>query len=150
MLALRGRVGAVDAYGGDGMVPIFERFYTGGQGYLRGFSYRGVGPRQMDTEVGGEFMAVGTVEYGFPIYQTVVQGRPFEMVRGVVFCDAGQIAYRLSDIGDTTWRVSVGAGLRLRVPALGGVPIALDFGFPINRDDDDDRQVFSFSMSSEF
>jgi outer membrane protein assembly factor BamA len=150
LLTFGGRVGVINAIGSDDMVPLFERFYAGGQNTVRGFSYRGLGPEQMGTEVGGEFMLVGNVEYSFPVYQTVVGGRQFEMIRGVVFCDVGQIAYETSDIGDTTWRVSVGAGVRLRIPALGGVPIALDFGFPINKDDDDDTQVFSFSMSTDF
>ncbi|HUU42814.1 MAG TPA: outer membrane protein assembly factor BamA [Planctomycetota bacterium] len=146
VLALGGRVGVVQDYGSSTMVPTFERFYAGGFNNVRGFGYRGLGPTQLGTEVGGEFSVVGTAEYQFPLYQSVIEGRPYELIRGVVFCDVGQVAYTTSDIGDTKLRVSIGAGLRFTLPAFGGVPIALDFGFPIVKDNDDDTQVFSFSM----
>jgi len=146
VLALGGRVGVVDEYGDSGQVPTFERFYAGGHNSVRGFDYRGLGPTQLGTEVGGEFSVVGTAEYQFPLYQSTVQGRPQELLRGVVFCDVGQVALTTSDITDTTLRVSVGVGLRVMLPAMGGVPIALDFGFPVNKDDDDDTEVFSFSV----
>ena len=150
MLTLEGRLGLIDAIGDDDMVPIFERYFAGGHHSVRGFSYRGLGPEQNGTEVGGEFSFVGSAEYLFPIYQQVVQGRTHEMIRGVVFVDVGQVAYQLSDIGDTTWRVSAGVGLRIHLPAMGGIPIALDFGFPIVKEDDDETQVFSFSIRTDF
>ena len=143
-------MGAADAYGNDSTVPMFERFYAGGRNSVRGFSFRGLGPTQFGTEVGGEFTAVGNVEYLFPIYQTVVQGRPYEMIRGVLFCDVGQVAYTLNDIGNTTWRSSAGFGIRLHFPGLGGVPIALDWGFPITKDDEDETQIFSFNIGTIF
>ena len=40
--------------------------------------------------------------------------------------------------------MSAGFGLRIVVPMLGPVPIALDFGFPIVKGPDDNTQVFSF------
>jgi outer membrane protein insertion porin family len=40
--------------------------------------------------------------------------------------------------------VAAGVGLRIVVPALGQVPIALDFGFPIVKGPEDNTQVFSF------
>jgi outer membrane protein assembly factor BamA len=150
ILALSGRAGVVKAYSGDSSVPIFERFYAGGQGSVRGFAYRGLGPRQGDTPLGGEFSAVGSIEYLFPLYQTTEKGRTYEMLRGVLFTDIGQVAYKLSDVGSTKWRVSVGFGLRISIPALGGAPIALDFGFPIVKDKNDDVQFFSFNVGTEF
>jgi outer membrane protein insertion porin family len=143
-------VGAVDATGGDDVVPLFERFYAGGRNSVRGFGYRGLGPTQGDTEVGGEFSVVANVEYTFPIYQMVEQGQPFEVLRGVLFVDVGKVAYDLNDIGDAKWRSAAGFGFRLSLPALGSVPIALDFGFPLSKEDGDDTQVFSFSMATSF
>jgi len=43
-----------------------------------------------------------------------------------------------------SFRVSVGAGLRLIVPAMGPAPIALDFAYPLVQEDFDEKQVFSF------
>jgi outer membrane protein assembly factor BamA len=41
----------------------------------------------------------------------------------------------------------VGFGFRLLLPFFGQIPIALDFGFPITKDDKDDTRIFSFSLS---
>jgi outer membrane protein insertion porin family len=150
ILALKGSVGAMDAFGGDSSVPFFERFFAGGRNSVRGFSYRGLGPEQDGTQVGGEFSFVGSAEYLFPIYQTVVQRQPYEMIRGVLFCDVGQVAYTLSDITDTKLRVSVGVGVRLQFPGLGGIPIALDLGFPVIKESTDETQVFSFNIGTIF
>jgi outer membrane protein assembly factor BamA len=43
-------------------------------------------------------------------------------------------------------RVSVGVGVRVLIPGLGGLPIALDLSWPLYRQESDDRQVFSFSF----
>ncbi|HAW27650.1 MAG TPA: hypothetical protein DCY03_05960, partial [Planctomycetaceae bacterium] len=42
------------------------------------------------------------------------------------------------------FRVAVGAGLRLTVPAMGPVPVALDFSVPLAKETFDETQVFSF------
>ena len=47
-------------------------------------------------------------------------------------------------------RVSVGFGFRIKIPALGSAPIALDFGFPIKSQSGDDKQVLSFSIAQNF
>ena len=44
----------------------------------------------------------------------------------------------------TNYRVTAGLGLRIVVPMLGPVPIALDFGVPIVKGPDDRKQLFSF------
>jgi outer membrane protein insertion porin family len=40
--------------------------------------------------------------------------------------------------------VSVGVGLRLKIPGMGPLPIALDFGFPVRQANTDIKQMFSF------
>ena len=47
--------------------PIFERFFAGGFQTFRGFEFRGLGPRQLGVAVGGNWMAIGSVEYMFPL-----------------------------------------------------------------------------------
>jgi outer membrane protein insertion porin family len=84
--------------------------------------------------VGGEWLAVGTVEYLFPILAN-------EMVHGVVFSDFGTVE---NDVAFDDFRATAGAGLRLTVPAMGPVPLAFDFAFPIASQDFDDEQIFSF------
>ena len=44
----------------------------------------------------------------------------------------------------------MGFGVRWTIPFFGPVPLALDFGFPISKDENDDTQVFSFSLGWTF
>jgi len=134
VLAVKARVGDIlsDA-------PIFERFFAGGQGSIRGFEFRGVGPRQGDTALGGNFLALASAEYQFPIFE--------KNLSGVLFLDTGTVEKKISL---STWRAAVGFGVRFTVPFFGPIPFALDFGFPISKDGDDQTQVFSFSIGTSF
>ncbi len=128
-----------------GDAPVFERFYGGGTGSIRGFAYRGISPRSAGTDeaIGGESMIFAGGEYSFPLI-----GKPREGgLRGVVFLDTGTVE---EEFKLTTYRVSAGFGVRWTVKVFGPVPIALDFGFPLNKSDEDDTQVFSFSMRWSF
>lgn len=125
--------------GGD--VPVFERFYGGGIGSVRGFKFRGISPRQWpsDTAVGGnsEFLVGNEIE--FPLAGKVL--------RGVTFLDMGSVD---EDFAIETWRASVGFGIRLTIDFFGPVPMAFDFGFPISKAPEDDTQIFSFSLGATF
>ena len=114
--------------------PIYERYYAGGFQSFRGFAFRGVTPRDLGVRVGGRFMFLGSVEYMVPLMAS-------ETVQGVVFTDFGSIE-RNVDLGD--FRVTVGAGLRVTVPALGPVPLAFDLAFPVLDQREDNGQIFSF------
>ncbi|MEM7558199.1 MAG: BamA/TamA family outer membrane protein [Planctomycetota bacterium] len=118
--------------------PIFENFFAGGYSTLRGFSFRGAGPVVNDVQVGGEFMALGSLEYVFPLTAD-------EMLRMVAFVDYGTIEENI-ELNSENFRVAPGLGLRVTVPALGPAPLAFDFAYPINHADSDDRQIFSFFM----
>ncbi len=124
-----------------GDAPVFESFYAGGIGSMRGFEYRGVSPRSAGTSdrIGGEFIVLAAAEYSFPLYG--------EMFRGVVFMDSGTVE---EDFGLSSYRVAAGFGLRWVIPMLGPVPVKLDFAFPLAKDDQDDTQVFSFSLGWYF
>jgi outer membrane protein insertion porin family len=132
ILALRADSGYI-----SGSAPFFERFYLGGVGSVRGFRFRGISPRSGidDDPIGGDFMASASAELNFPLAQ--------DILRGVVFVDAGTVNRELA-LG--TIRTSVGFGFRLTLPFFGQVPIALDFGFPITKDDQDEKRFFSFSL----
>jgi len=128
--------------------PVFERYYAGGHRTLRGFDYRGVGPRgiiagpplvQTDDPVGGDWLFLLSFEYNFPVYQ--------EVLRVVLFSDTGTVQ---DDFGLDEYRMSVGAGLRLAVPFLGRAPFAFDFAVPVVKEPDDETQVFSFDIALPF
>ncbi len=141
VLSLRSNIGYIfeDA-------PVFERFYAGGHRTIRGFEFRGAGPRGVmrngrvgDDPVGGEFMFLLSVEYNFPLVENVL--------RGVVFTDTGTVR---DDIGFDDYRVSVGAGVRLALPMFGQVPIALDFAVPVLKEKGDEERLFSFDVAVPF
>jgi outer membrane protein insertion porin family len=126
--------------------PFFERFYTGGRRF-RGFEFRGIGPIGIaantglagDDHVGGDFLLFLGGEYNFPIYE--------KMVRGVIFIDTGTLDH---DINMNSYRITVGAGVRIALPAFGPVPIAIDFGIPIKDVDGDEDQLISFDVAFPF
>ncbi len=118
--------------------PIFENFFAGGHSTLRGFAFRGASPKDQDVIVGGEFMLIGSAEYLFPITAD-------DMFKGVVFADYGTIEEEV-EINGEDFRVAVGAGFRISIPAMGPAPIALDFAVPVAREDTDQIRNFSFSM----
>jgi outer membrane protein assembly factor BamA len=114
--------------------PVFERYYAGGFQSLRGFAFRGVGPAFNGFELGGDFMWLNSIEYQVPIKSN-------DHLYFVTFLDSGTVEPRY-DIRN--YRVSAGVGLRVVVPMLGQLPIALDLGFPIVKGPEDHEQNFSF------
>lgn len=114
--------------------PVFERFYAGGFRSLRGFTFRGVGPFENFLNVGGTFSFLNTHEYQIPLMAS-------ERLYMVGFVDHGTVE---SGVKIEDYRVSVGFGFRVSVPAFGPLPIALDFAFPVVRGPYDNQQMFSF------
>lgn len=114
--------------------PIFENFYAGGFQSFRGFAFRGVSPQVNGVEVGGEFLLLGSVEYQVPVLAN-------EMVKVVAFSDFGTVD---EDVTLDNFRLAVGGGLRIQVPGMGPVPIALDWAVPVLKTDFDREQLFSF------
>lgn len=130
VLGLRGEAGLI-----LGDAPVFERFYAGGTGSIRGFEYRGVGPRDgLDrNNVGGSSLVLMSAEYSFPVYE--------EMVRGFFFVDMGTVE-------SGPWRAAIGPGVRLTIDFFGPFPLELALGVPILEDDEDEDQLFSFVIGN--
>lgn len=120
VIALRGLIGAVQG-ATQFQLPPDQRFYAGGSGTVRGFSYQSVGPLFADNKPeGGTAVDAATVE----LRQRLLQDYGFAL-----FVDAGQV----SDTNlpfQGVLRVGVGGGVRYYT-SIGTV--RLDAGVPVNR-----------------
>lgn len=128
-----------------GTVNYGERFFFGGARIGRGFRFRGIGPYEGDYPLGGETYLRSTMEYRFPLYTQSVPGTSLrrEVFRGSFFIDTVVLdpaAYEL-DFNET--RISAGFALGLIEP----FPVTFSFGFPLRSEDEDERQVFAFSLT---
>jgi outer membrane protein insertion porin family len=141
------RAGIVDAYGDSSEVPIFERFFGGGSGTIRGFRERRVGPRDPPSNdpIGGESTLVGTVE---EVMTIVKDERGKAILRGSVFLDVGDVWRRVDEFGES-FKVGTGIGARVNTP-IG--PVRLDLGFPVTEPDGDEgrKPRFHFNISRSF
>ncbi len=120
-----------------GDAPVFERYYAGGTGSIRGFAFRGVGERSGldDNNIGGDYLLLLGAEYSYPLYG--------ENLRGHVFLDTGTA-------GSGTYRAAVGTGVRFTLDLFGPLPIEFNLALPISTGEDDDEQVFSFLIGRLF
>ena len=121
-------------------IPIFERFYAGGRERPRGFDFRGMGPHQNGDPVGGNALVIGTAEYSYPIF--------VEFLRGAFFYDLGNLTPDFAGLRHEKWRNVVGFGIRFFIPQLGNIPVKLDFGFPLTKQGQDERQTVTFDIGT--
>ncbi len=119
--------------------PIYDRYFGGGYQNLRGFEYREVTPRYLDTGVGigGNFEFYNSAELLVP----VSGGDEFMLA---FFVDTGIVTESINHWD--TYRVAPGIGMRISIPMLGPAPLALDFAFPVLKNDSDEKEIFSFSI----
>lgn len=132
VLSYRSRQGAAWATGDKELVPIGDRFFAGGTSTIRGYDNRDVGPKVRPFRffgekqaIGGELRLLNTVELKY---------KTNDLLRLYVFADSGGVWKTVDDLDFGDVKYSVGIGLGIDVPAMG--PMRLDYGFPLNADDD--------------
>ena len=135
------RLGFADEFGDSPEVPVFDRFFAGGLGTVRGYNFRRVGPIESGSAIGGASMALMNLEYSFPI--------PYlENFKGAAFVDVGDVERDTYSISFDEFRVSIGPGIKIGTP-IG--PIAFYNGLPVaNRDVEDENGRFEFSLAHPF
>jgi len=141
VIEVSGRTGIVQPYPKTSDVPIFERYFTGGQDSIRGYDERTVGPRDLNTNdaIGGEALLLGSVEYTVPI---------IEIIKGAVFFDTGNVWDKVRNYGTGGLKSGTGVGLRVKTP-IG--PIKLDYGIPLSNEPGKKKNgKFYFSVSRGF
>ncbi|HTE04846.1 MAG TPA: outer membrane protein assembly factor [Planctomycetota bacterium] len=147
-------LGRVEETSGD--LPFFENYFVGGSTgpfALRGFDFQGVGPHESGNALGGKTAAVASLEALIPL---ISQYNPFRdeddtILKGVLFFDAGNLVPD-GAFGDLAkdFRFGAGGGIRLRLPALGGITLALDYALLTSDQAGDEKRSLSFELSRRF
>lgn len=136
------RLGFIQRTRGD--IPIFERFFMGGLDSLRGFAVRRAGPIDpvSGRQTGGDSVFLSSAEYEIPIVK--------DYVRGVTFLDMGSLADNGLQFGSL--RMSVGGGVRIRIPAMGmeRVPVCFYVAAPIRSRPGDESENVVFTVGTMF
>jgi outer membrane protein insertion porin family len=133
VIGVRGRMGAIR--GNEGKeVPIFERYYLGGIGSLRGL--RSVGPTDHETGevIGGLTMLNFNVDYVFPLIKNAG-------LKGVLFFDTGNAwnaGYHFEDM-----RRTAGVGIRWYSP-IG--PLRLEWGYVLDKKENEPPNRWEFTI----
>ncbi len=132
ILSFRTREGWVDEYGSSDYVPLQDRFFAGGTNTIRGYDSRDVGPKKTGlwglgetVAIGGELRLLESLE---------VKYRLNKLLRLYGFVDSGGVWETASDLDFGDMRYSAGIGLGFDIPRMG--PIRVDYGFPLNADED--------------
>ena len=113
-----------------------RRFYAGGSVAQRGFNRRKLGPKDSnDIALGGEVLALGFLEYRFPI------AWKFD---GAVFFDWGQVWQTQEDVTANNIELAVGPALRVMTPVG---PLRFDWGIRLtDYDTSQPRSAFHFAI----
>ena len=121
-------------------LPIDLRLFSGGPDSVRSFDQRQLGPRSLsDDPLGGEAHWNASIEYIRPIS---------DPIKGVIFLDAGQVYTDASDwlsFSDPSY--AIGLGFRIDLP-IG--PVRLEYGYNLNRRDDEPSGTLHFSIGTSF
>ncbi|MBI3548962.1 MAG: outer membrane protein assembly factor BamA [Elusimicrobia bacterium] len=145
VLSASNRGAYVTQFGETKEVPVFDRFFLGGQDTLRGYSPNG----QVGFPGGGKIYDVANIELGFPL----ARERKKTIVKFVTFFDAGAAWDNMKAVN---WRVGsyqsniktdVGFGIRFVTPAF---PIRLDYGYGLNHRPGERLYEINFGIGNLF
>ena len=132
------RLGMAKGLGGQDVI-VSERFFAGGGTTVRGFKQDELGPKDFfGMPVGGDAVFILNNELRFPMTG---------LFEGVSFVDLGNVYEKSSDFDPTDLRGSAGLGLRVRTPFF---LLRFDYGWKLDRQPDESRGAFFFSIGQAF
>jgi outer membrane protein insertion porin family len=139
VLATRLKIGLSDTLGTIGEVPLSERFYSGGEGSVRGYGLRRIGPLSASNDpLGGLSLIEGSVELRRPL---------FWKLNGALFFDCGQVATQPYDLRVDALQCGYGPAAGMNSPVG---PINFYVGFPTQKPRGDSSWQFYFSIGQYF
>ena len=133
------RAGLANGFGGTRELPIVERFFLGGRTTVRGYEQDTLGPKGRDgTPTGGNAFAMANLELRANI------GRGWGLV---AFTDAGNVWRKADSIEAAHLKYTTGLGLRYNTPVG---PFRVDYGYKLNREQDESKAELHFSLGHAF
>ncbi len=123
-LGLRAEAALIQQFGDTQVLPLYQRYFLGGETQIRGYQIRSVGPvDSLGRVLGGNKFGLFNAEYYFDV---------FGPLRALLFFDAGQAFLEGDRIKLSEFRISTGAELRFIMPVL-NVPFRLIYAINPNR-----------------
>ena len=145
VLSFINRASYVTQFGASKEVPVFDRFFVGGQDSLRGYSASG----EAGFPNGGKVYDVFNTELGFPL----AREHHRSIVKIVGFFDMGSAWDNVKSMrghigtGPNDLKTDVGIGLRFVTPAF---PIRLDYGWGFNHRSGEKSYQINFGLGPLF
>ena len=135
VFASRFKLGIADSFGAHKNIPLSERFYSGGEGSVRGYGLRRIGPLSAsDDPLGGLSLVEGSVELRRPIWGPV---------EGSLFFDVGQVSTHAYKLPFDSLQLGIGPALSFTTPVG---PVRFDLGFPFKTPRGDSNWQLYFSI----
>ena len=139
ILATRLKLGTGDSLGSKGEYPLFDRFYAGGEGSVRGYRYWRLGPESSrNVPLGGLSDIEGSIELRHQLW---------EKLWGAVFLDFGQLSLHPWDFPVSNLRFAAGPAFSYMTPVG---PIRIDLGIPFRKPRGDQGWQIYFSIGQFF
>ena len=139
VLATRLKVGTGDSLGSKNDYPLFDRFYAGGEGSVRGYGYWRLGPLSSNNvPLGGLSDVEGSLELRRHIW---------EKLSGAVFLDFGQLSLHPYDLPVSSLKFAAGPAASYMTPVG---PIRIDLGIPFEKPRGDQQWQVYFSIGQFF
>ncbi|WP_300463642.1 outer membrane protein assembly factor BamA [Desulfobacula sp.] len=137
-VAIRGRYGVIQPYGGNETIPEDQLFFLGGTSTVRGFDENMLAFDDSGNAVGGREAILGSLEARYDLGLNV---------EGALFYDMGRLRKTSESISSQDFRSSVGVGLRYMTP-IG--PIGLLYGWKLDPLPGESSGSLHFSMGYTF
>jgi outer membrane protein insertion porin family len=144
-LGVRGQVAWILPYGDSPALPLYQRYFVGGENQVRGYQIRSIGPTDSSgRSIGGNKLLLFNAEYYFDV---------FGPLRMLLFFDAGQAYLENERMNLKDLRISYGVEARFVMPVL-NVPFRLIYAFNPNRSFFESRYIpaktFKFAVGTTF
>ncbi len=137
VLSIRGIIGYETSYNGR-EVPVEELFALGGDNSVRGFESWSIGPSIDGEVIGGNKELIFNVELHFPLVDPLT---------GLIFFDTGGAFGEQESFRASGMREGAGIGVRFFTPVG---PIRLDWGYKLDRQEDESKYEWHFAIGTYF